>query len=105
MKEKALRTKIDELVATLQQRIDIVTATAVSQFEQETENNYAKLDYLKAHFKKDDSINDWLNDKQEFTEKLDKLESIRREKIVNNKEERRSNDNFQWRKVFMRLLH
>ncbi|BAO40407.1 protein BLI1 [Kluyveromyces marxianus] len=75
MKEKALRTKIDELVATLQQRIDIVTATAVSQFEQETENNYAKLDYLKAHFKKDDSINDWLNDKQEFTEKLDKLES------------------------------
>ncbi|CDO94535.1 unnamed protein product [Kluyveromyces dobzhanskii CBS 2104] len=74
MKGKALKSKFEELVDRFQQRIDFVTATGVSQFERETEHNYEKLDYLQSKIKHDDSVDDWVNDKQQFADNLSKLE-------------------------------
>ncbi|CAG99382.1 uncharacterized protein KLLA0_E07679g [Kluyveromyces lactis] len=74
MRGKALKSKLEELVDGIQQRIDFVTATGVSSFEQETEQNYGKLEYLQSKIKKDDGISDWVDEKQRLSGRLNKLE-------------------------------
>lgn len=75
MKEKILKSTIEDLVSSLQQRVDLLTVTDVSWFEQETNQNYDKLETLQRKMKKDEEITNWVHAKEECSDILNKLEN------------------------------